>query len=150
MVSRHLIDDFLAQKTLALVGVSRNGAGFGHTIRKELSAKGYELLLVHPEADTIAGQPCVRNVKDVAARVGGVVCVTPPAATTTIVAEAADAGIRRIWMQQGAESPEAIAYCEQRGLSAVHGECILMFAEPSMWLHRVHRGINKLIGRLPH
>jgi len=150
MVSRQVIDDFLAQKTLALVGVSRNGSGFGHTIRKELSSKGYELLLVHPEADTVAGQPCARSLKDVAARVGGVVCVTPPASTTELVRQAADAGIRRVWMQQGAASPEAIAFCDQEGLAAVHGECILMFAEPSMWLHRVHRGINKLIGKLPH
>jgi uncharacterized protein len=150
MVSRQVIDDFLAQKTLALVGVSRNGAGFGHAVRKELTAKGYQLLLVHPEADSIAGQPCARSLKDVAARVGGVVCVTPPASTTRIVEEAAAAGITRVWMQQGAASPEAIDYCRQHGLAAVHGECILMFAEPSMWLHRFHRGINRMIGKLPH
>ena len=37
MVSRRVIDEVLSQKTLALVGVSRNGAGFGNTIRKELA-----------------------------------------------------------------------------------------------------------------
>ena len=150
MVSRQVIDDVLSQKTLALVGVSRNGAGFGNAIRKELAGKGYTLLLVHPEAETIAGMPCARTLKDVASRVGAVVLVTPPASTLALVHEAAEAGIRRIWMQQGAESEEAIRFCEQQGLTAVHGQCILMFAEPAMWFHRFHRGINKVIGKLPH
>jgi hypothetical protein len=63
MVSRRVIDEVLSQKTLALVGVSRNGAGFGNTIRKELAGKGYSVLLVHPEAETIAGEPCARSLK---------------------------------------------------------------------------------------
>ena len=150
MVSRQVIDEFLAQKTIALVGASRDGSGFGNTIRKELAGKGYSVLLVHPEAAAIDGQPCARSLRDIAAKVGGVILVTPPASTVALVREAADAGIRRIWMQQGAASPEAIAFCEQQGLAAVHGECILMFAEPAMWLHRAHRGINRMIGRLPH
>ena len=150
MVSRQIIDEFLAQKTVALVGVSRNGAGFGNAIRKELAGKGYSVLLVHPEAAAIDGQPCARSLNDIASKVGGVVLVTPPASTAVLVREAAEAGIRRIWMQQGAASPEAIAFCEKEGLAAVHGECILMFAEPAMWFHRAHRGINRIIGRLPH
>lgn len=150
MVSRQVIDEVLSQKTLALVGVSRNGGGFGNMVRKELAGKGYSILLVHPEADAIAGVPCARSLKDVAPQVGGVILVTPPASTSVLVREAAEAGIRRIWMQQGAASPEAIQFCEQQGLTAVHGECILMFAEPAMWFHRVHRGINRIIGKLPH
>lgn len=150
MVSRQVIDDLLSQKTLALVGASRNGAGFGNAIRKELAGKGYTIMLVHPEAETIDGVPCARSLKDIAPKVGGVILVTPPASTSALVREAAEAGIRRIWMQQGAASPEAIQFCEQQGLAAVHGECILMFAEPATWLHRLHRGINKLVGKLPH
>ncbi|MCX6546008.1 MAG: CoA-binding protein [Acidobacteria bacterium] len=150
MMSRKIVDEFLSQKTLALVGVSRNGEGFGNMVRKELAGKGYSVLLVHPEADLIAGAPCVRSLKDLATRVGGVILVTPPASTSTLVREAAEAGIRRIWIQQGAESPEAIQFCEQQGLAAVHGECILMFAEPTKWFHRIHRGINKVVGKLPH
>ncbi len=149
MVSRRVIDEVLSQKTLALVGVSRNGAGFGNTIRKELAGKGYSVLLVHPEAETIAGEPCARSLQDIASRVGGVILVTPPAATTGLVREAAAAGIRRIWMQQGAASPEAIEFCAQQGLAAVHGECILMFADPATWFHRLHRGLNSVLGKLP-
>ena len=149
MVNRATIDDFLSQKTLALVGVSRDGKGFGNAVRKELAAKGYTLLLVHPQADAIEGTRCVRAIKDVADRVGGVILVTPPAATAQLVREVADAGIRRVWMQQGAESDEAVRYCEQHGVKVVHHQCILMFSEPAAFPHRFHRGLVRLFGRLP-
>jgi uncharacterized protein len=148
-VDRAVVDDFLAQRTLALAGVSRSGKGFGNVIRKELTAKGYRVLVVHPEAVTADGQPCARSLEDVASEVGGLVLVTPPAATATLVREAAAAGIRRVWMQQGAESDEALRFCADNGLAVVHHECILMFAEPAGPLHRFHRWLRGLLGRLP-
>jgi uncharacterized protein len=149
MVSRRTIDDFLAQKTLALAGVSRSGKGFGNAVRKELAAKGYTVRLVHPDVDAIEGQPCARSLRDVAAEVGGVVLVTPPEVTAALVREAAEAGIRRVWMQQGAESEEAVRFCEQHGVDVVHHQCILMFGEPAAWPHRFHRRVRAIFGRLP-
>ncbi len=150
MVSRQTIDDFLAQKTLALVGISRDGKkGFGNAVRRELTAKGYTLLLVHPAATAIEGIPCARTVKEVADRVGGAILVTPPAVTSKLVREAADAGIRRVWIQQGAESDEAVRFCEQHGVAVVHHQCVLMYPESAAFPHRVHRGLLKLFRRLP-
>ena len=148
--SRATIDAFLSQKSLALVGVRRDGlSGFGNAARKELAEQGYELHVVHPEADRIADQPCAHTLAEVASSVGGVVLVTPPAQTLKLVEEAAAAGIRRVWMQQGSESPDALRYCEQHGIEAVHGECILMFAEPTAWFHRAHRWARQSFGHLP-
>ena len=149
MIPRAVIDDFLAQKTLALVGVSRSGKKFGNAVRRELNAKGYTLRPVHREADAIDGQPCARSLAAVAPEVGGVILVTPPAETMRLVQEAADAGIRRVWIQQGAESDEAIRFCESRGISVVHHQCIMMFAEPAAFGHRLHRGILKIFGKVP-
>lgn len=149
MVKRAAIDDFLAQKTLALVGISRDGTGFGNAVRKELAAKGYTLLLVHPQADAIAGSTCARTLKEVADKVGGAILVTPPAVTGKLVREAAEAGISRVWMQQGAESDEAVRYCEEHGVKVVHRQCILMFSEPAAFPHRFHRGLLRLFRRLP-
>lgn len=149
-IARPLVDDFLAQRSLALVGVSRDGnTGFGNAVRKELSSKGYTLHLVHPEADRIGDMACARSLAEVASQVGGVVLVTPPAQTETLVDEAAALGIRRVWMQQGAESPEALRRCAAHGITPVHGECILMFAEPAAWIHRAHRWARGAFGELP-
>ena len=149
MTSRAAVDEFLAQKTLALVGVSRGGKGFGNTVLKTLRKHGREVLPVHPEVRDIGEVPCFRAVADLPPRVGGLVLVVPPAQTEKLVAEAAAAGIRRVWMQQGAESPAALAFCAANGVTAIHGECILMFAEPAGRIHRLHRGINRLLRRLP-
>jgi hypothetical protein len=72
-----------------------------------------------------------------------------PAQAEQVVRRAAAAGIRRVWLQQGAESATAIRFCEENGISTVHGECILMFAEPAAWFHRAHRWVWKLLGKLP-
>jgi hypothetical protein len=148
VVSKAAIEDFVHQHALALAGVSRDGNGFGNVVRKELAARGYELRLVHPEARSIAGQECAPRLAGLAGRVDGVVLVTPPAATAQLVREAAQAGIRRVWMQQGAESDEAVRFCEEAGLSCVHGECILMYTRPR-GIHAFHRWLRGVLGRLP-
>jgi len=149
MTSRAAVDAFLAERTLGLAGASRSGRKFGNTILRELCSKGYEVIPVHPEAEAVDGVPCVPSLARLPATVGGLVLVVPPAQTERLVVEAVAAGIPRVWMQQGAESPEALRLCRDAGLEAVAGECILMFAEPTGFFHRLHRGLWRLLGKLP-
>jgi predicted CoA-binding protein len=47
--------------------------------------------------------------------------------TERIVQDAADAGARFVWMQPGAESPEAIRAARERGLEVIaDGSCFLV------------------------
>ena len=153
MVSRTTIDDFLAQRRLALVGASQSGHGFGAIALAELTAKGLQVTPVHRTAATIkvhgASVPCVRRLADLAGQVTGVVLVTPPAESEKLVREAEAAGIRRVWLQQGAESDAAIAFCEAHGMSVVHHECILMFAGHPGFVHRAHKFLRGTFGELP-
>ena len=149
MSTRAAIDDFLAQRSLAVVGVSRSGKKFGNAAYRELKAKGYSLVPVHPEAQELEGDRCAPGLRSLPAPVTGVLVVVPPQQAEAVVQEAADAGIRRIWLQPGAESPAAIQLAESRGCSVVAGECILMFAEPAGFGHRAHRWIRRWYGGLP-
>lgn len=149
VVTRTRIDEFLACKTLALAGVSRSGKGFGNSILKELSAKGYRILPVHPETREIGGLPTAASLAEIADQAEGLIICTPAAQTEQLVAEAVAVGIDRIWIQQGAESEKALGLCRQAGMDTVHGECILMFAEPAALIHRLHRGLWSLFGKLP-
>ena len=149
MTSKAAVDGFLGEKTLAVVGVSRGGKKFGNTVMKELKAKGYRVFPINPHAETIDGERCYPSLRDLPARPGGVVTVVPPAVTEAVVRDAKDAGIKRVWMQQGSESEEAIRFCAENGLEVVHGECIMMFAEPVGSIHRFHRWVWKLFGKLP-
>ena len=150
MVTKREIDEFLAQKTLAIVGVSRGGKKFGNMILKDLTRIGYRLLPVHPEAAEVDGVKAFPSLAALPEPVGGVIVVVPPARTEAVVKEAAAQGIRRVWLQQGAESAAAIKFCEEHGISVVHGECVLMYPKPATaWFHGAHRWIWDLIGRTP-
>jgi predicted CoA-binding protein len=149
MTTRAEVEAFLSGRTLAVVGVSRSGKKFGNTIYRELRGKGYRLVPVHPEAERIEGDRCVRSLGELPGPVDGAVLVTPPAVTEALVEEAAAAGVPRLWLQQGAASERAVALCRERGIPCVHGECILMFAEPTAGIHRLHRWLWRLLGKLP-
>ncbi|GMV38451.1 MAG: hypothetical protein AMXMBFR64_01670 [Myxococcales bacterium] len=149
MTSKAAVDAFMASRRLAFVGASRSGKGFGHHAYRELKAKGYELFPVHPAADLIQGDPCARSLMDLAGKVDGVVVVVPPPEALKVVQQAHAAGIGRVWLQQGAESTEAVAWAREHGMDLVQGECVLMFLEHGAWIHRAHRGLRRLVGRLP-
>lgn len=142
------IDAFVAEPALALVGISHRGGKFGNIACRELRAKGYRVYLIHPTAATIDGVPCYRRFADLPERVNAVLVVVPPHAAIDVVRDAAAAGIRRVWLQQGSESPQALAQCHELGLQPVAGECILMFTKPT-GVHRVHRWMRQLFGRMP-
>jgi predicted CoA-binding protein len=149
MSSKSAVDDFVAQRNLAVVGVSRQGKKFGNYALRELKQRGYRVFPVHPLAEAIEGDRCYPNFRELPEPVGGVLVVVPPAQTPQVVRDAAAAGIKRVWMQQGAASPEAIQFCQENGLSEVHGECILMFAQPVKSFHNLHRWVWRLLGKLP-
>ena len=149
VTSAAAIEEFLAQKSLAVAGVSRQGKKFGNIAYRALRARGYRLFPVHPTAQEIEGDRCFASLAALPEGVGGVLVVLPPAQTEAVVRDAARAGIRRVWMQQGAASPAAIRACEENGMQVVHGHCILMFASPVRSYHQVHRWIWRLLGKLP-
>jgi len=148
MTKRESISDFLSQRKLAIVGMSRTKNKFGNAVFKDLKAKGYELFPVHPEADAIDGARCWKDLGSLPDPVGGVVIVVPPPEAEKVVREARAAGITRVWFQQGAESPAAVQYCEESGMSVVQRQCVMMHAEPVRSVHLVHRWLAGLFGRL--
>lgn len=143
------VSAFMACRKLAIVGVSREGKGFGNMARKELAARGYALYGVHPMADSIEGLPCARSVAQVAPQVEAVLLVTPPEQTLALLQEARDAGLTRVWLQQGAATAEAVTWCEAHGMEAIWGHCVLMFLEPGSFPHGFHRWILQLVGKVP-
>lgn len=136
---------FLAHEALAVVGVSRT-RGFGNAIVKELSSRGWRVHPVSLTADVVEGRPCVRRLDDLPEPVGAVVAVVPPSAVGQVVDDCARLGIRHLWMQQGAESDEAIERALAAGIQVVHHACVLMYARPK-GIHNFHAWIWKKIGR---
>jgi predicted CoA-binding protein len=148
MTSKATVEEFISQKSLAVVGVSRGGQKFGNSVYRELKTKGYKVYAIHPEAETLEGDRAYKDLASLPEKVGGVVIVVPPAQTEKVVREAAAAGITRVWMQQGAESKAAIQFCNENGISEVHGECIMMYGVGT-GLHGFHGKVWKFFGKAP-
>lgn len=149
MVSKAALEKFFAPKSLAIAGASRKSVKFGNMIYKELKAKGYKVFAINPNADMVEGDPCYPNLAALPEKVGGVVIVLPPERAVDVVREAAQVGIKNVWLQQGAESKAAIELGEQNGLNLIAGECLLMYAEPVGSLHGIHRFFKFLFGGRP-
>lgn len=146
--SRRSIDEFLTQPALALVGVSRSGKGFGNAALHELLAKGFRVYPMHPAMDVVGGMKCYHHFQDMPKDVGGVIVVVPPPEAVSVIRDAAAAGLRRVWLQQGAESPYVLGVCRELGVEVISGECILMFAKPT-GIHKAHRWIAEVLHPLP-
>lgn len=146
--TRGSVERFLEQPALALIGASRSGEKFGNLILRELRAKGKRVYPLNPAVQSIDGVRCYAHFADMPEKIGGVIICVSPDDAVTAVRDAAQAGIKHVWLQQGAESPYVANLCIELGLDAVIGECILMFASPT-GIHRVHHFVDKVLGRLP-
>jgi predicted CoA-binding protein len=142
------IQDFIRGKRIAVVGVSRSGKKFGNTACAELQRRGYQVFVVHPEAREIDGQRCYPNLTALQGQVDGVLVCVPSTQAEAVMREAVQIGLKNIWLQQGAESPEVLAAAQGLGVMPVSGKCILMYAQPVRSFHAFHRVIAKVFGQL--
>ena len=102
MPSRAVIDDFLAQKRLAFVGVSHDPKEFSAKVYATLRDRGYDLFPVNPHADTIGDDPCVHSVADLPDGIDGAILMVPAEASLGVVEACIDKGIPRVWLHKGA------------------------------------------------
>jgi predicted CoA-binding protein len=143
MTSQQKIDDFLAQKRFAFVGVSRQPKDFSRVVFREFRAQGYEPVPVHPEAREIEGQPCYASIAEIQPPVESALLMTSPPVTRVLADACAAAGIRRVWMYRS--QPEAVDICASHGISVIAGECPLMFLPGQAWFHRLHGWVRNIL-----
>jgi len=149
MTSKASVENFLNSKTIAVLGVSRNKNKFGNVIYKELKKKGYQVYPVNPCAQVIEGDACYPDISSLPELPDGVLINVPPEQTEAVVREVQQAGIKKVWMQQGSQSDEAVKFCGDNNIDCVHNECILMFANPAGFIHRAHKWVWGVLGKLP-
>lgn len=151
--SRRTIDEFLAQKRIAFVGLSRDPKHFSRLLFKELASRGYDLIPVNPNAVELEGRRCYRNIIEIDPVPDAALLLTTPDQTDEAVRECAASDIRHVWMYRatgkGAVSPIAVEFCQQNGIAVIAGECPFMFLPQTQWFHRLHGGFNKLVGLYP-
>ena len=150
------VQDFLAQKRIAIAGVSRHHSHHpvGNLIYRRLKKSGHDVFPVNPHMQMFEGERCYPDLKSIPGGVDGVVIITRPETTERIVRDCGAAGVRRVWMHQSmgkgtSVSPGAVEYCHQHDISVIAGACPMMYGPGVDFGHACMRLILKLSRGLP-
>jgi uncharacterized protein len=152
-----LVQDFLAQKKIAVVGVSdkrETGCNAGYRRFKEA---GYTVSAVNPRLSTFEGDPCYPDLKSIPEKPDAVFILANPRVTEQIVQECVDLGIQRVWMHclmgtkpglaasMTSVSQQAVQTCRENGITVIPGACPNQFLNPDFG-HGMMRVIFRSLG----
>ena len=159
-----LAKDFLAQKRIAVAGVSRKREDAANLIYRKLRSAGYSVFAVNPNAATFDGDPCYPDLKSIPEKVDGVIVITKPIHTEQVVRECIELGIPRVWMHCSlgskprfakelaakitSASEEVVQLCRENHITVIPGGCPMMFCEPVDFGHKCMHGLLRLTGSL--
>jgi uncharacterized protein len=137
---------FLANKRIAVTGVSRKPQGHGaNTVFKRLRDRGYDVFAVNPNADEVEGATSYHDLKSIRGGVDAVVIGTRPATADDTMRECIELDIKHVWMHRGpgkgSVSPTATQYGREHGIAVIDGGCPLMFDATADFGHRIMRVI---------
>lgn len=147
-------DRFLANRRIAVTGVSRDPSGHGgNVIYQRLRERGYEVFAVNPNADTVEGDPAFMDLKSIPGGVDAVLIATRPSITEQTMRECVELGIDQVWMHRalgaGSVSDEASAFGREHGVTVIDGGCPLMFEPCDDGVHRFMRRLFTWTGKVP-
>jgi predicted CoA-binding protein len=127
MTIQEQIQQFLASPAFGVVGASINRQKYGNKVLRCYQQNGKEVIPINANEANIEGVACAASINDLPSHVLSISMITPPAVTVKLVPLAIDSGIKNIWMQPGAEHPEAVALCRERGINVIaDGSCLLV------------------------
>ena len=145
---------FLANKRVAVTGVSRHPKGHGsNVVYERLRGRGYEVFAVNPNADEVEGDRCYHDLRSIPGGVDAVVIGTRPETAEKTMRECAELGIKQVWMHRGpgsgSVSQKAADYGRQRGIAVIDGGCPCMFGPTADLGHKAMRFVFTLTGNVP-
>ncbi len=154
-----LVQDFLAQKTIAVVGVSNKRETGCNANYDRFKKNGYRVYAVNPHIQEFRGERCYPDLKSLPEKPDGVFILASPRVTEQIVQECVDLGVKRVWMHcmmgvkpginagMTSVSPAAVELCRQNGISVIPGSCPNQFLKADFG-HAMMRGLWRLVGNL--
>ena len=154
-----LVRDFLAQKKIAVVGVSdkrETGCNLGY---RRFKQAGYTVFAVNPHLATFDGGPCYPDLTSIPEKPEAVFILASPKVTEQIVEQCVDLGIKHVWMHclMGTKpglgagttsvSQAAVQMCYEHGIAVIPGSCPNQFLQPDFG-HAMMRVLWRALGFL--
>jgi predicted CoA-binding protein len=114
----------LDKRTWAVVGVSEDQSKFGYKVYKRLKDAGYKVYGVNPKLSELDGDKIYPDLKSLPVVPDVVNFVVPPKVTAGIIPQCAEQGVKYVWMQPGADCPEAFDLAKENKIEAERA-CVL-------------------------
>jgi predicted CoA-binding protein len=145
---------FLANKRIAVTGVSRTPKGHGsNVVYQRLRERGYQVFAVNPNADQVEGDVCYPDLKSIPGGVDAVVIATRPELAGQTMRDCAELGIEQVWMHRsfgaGSVCDDAAVYGRDQGITVIDGGCPLMFDPTADFGHKMMRFVFTRTGKVP-
>ena len=153
----NLVQDFLAQKKIAIVGVSDKRDTGCNLAYKKFKENGYQVYAVNPRLSAYDGQPCYADLISIPEKVDAVFVLTSPKVTEQVVQQCVDLGIKHVWMHcmmgtkpglaagMTSVSQAAVDLCKANGIEIIPGSCPNQFLKAD-FAHRMMRGMWRFFG----
>lgn len=155
----NLVKDFLAQKKIAVVGVSDQRETGCNLAWHRFKDAGYKVSAVNPHLTTFDGDPCYPDLATIPEKPDAVFILANPNVTEQIVRQCVDLGITRVWMHcmmgtkpglaanMTSVSQDAVELCRANGITVIPGSCPNQFLNPDMG-HSMMRMMWRTLGFL--
>jgi len=137
-------EQFWNAKSYAVVGDSAKRR-FPKTTYNALKNANRTVVPIDPSEGTIEGDKAYPDFTYVQPMPEAAVIEVPKEETESWVEKAAAAGIKKVWIHMGTDTPEALAAAEKHGMQICSGTCAVMYTVPGFTGHSVHRGIMKVL-----
>jgi predicted CoA-binding protein len=151
-----LVKDFLAQKRIAVVGVSDKRDTGCNQAYKNFKKNGYQVYAVNPRIAFFEGEACYPNLKSLPEKPDAVFILASPQVTDQIVNQCVELGVKHVWMHcmmgtkpglnagMTSVSQAAVDVCKANGIAVIPGAC------PNQYIgdfgHAMMRGMWRLLG----
>jgi predicted CoA-binding protein len=135
------VDEFLACRRIAVVGVSHDPKDFSRSLYRAFRDRGYNLVPVNPNTRQIEGEPCYPRLRDIQPPVEAALLMTSPAVSEYVIKDCIAQGVQRVWLYRHAPAAESLA--ADAHLKMVAGECPFMFLQKPGWFHSLHRWLRR-------
>jgi predicted CoA-binding protein len=153
----NLVQDFLAQKKIAVVGVSDQRETGCNLAYRKFKENGYQVYAVNPRITTYNGETCYPDLKCIPEKPDAVFILASPNVTDQIVRQCVDLSIKHVWMHclmgtkpglaagMTSVSSDAVHLCYENGIAVIPGACPNQFLKPD-FAHALARAIFRTMG----
>lgn len=117
------INQVLAMKTWAVVGLGNNPERDAYGVSKLLQEKGHKIVPVYPRGEVVHGEIGYKTLSEIPFEIDVVDCFVNSSRVGEIVDEAIKIGAKAVWLQLDVIDESAVARAEAAGLLAIMDRC---------------------------